>query len=170
MDGPFTILSAYKDNTVTIQRQDHVERVSANRVACAPKSVRPLTAAGPHAATSTDLAAKSQSGCTWVLDQTTSHRECDDVSLEFRVKWGGGWRPTWEPRTNLPEEAVTQCLVRRARAARLSTDANSPVATDANTAVLGVPLIDPYAIHNPDTHDAHSDIPDLSRPWLPSSS
>ena len=39
VDGPFTILCAHKDNTVTIHRRDLVERVSVNRVVRAPKTI-----------------------------------------------------------------------------------------------------------------------------------
>ena len=156
------------DNTVTIQRRDVVERVSANRVARALKLVRPVPAAGPYTNTTADLSANSQSGRTWIFEQVNSHRECDDGSLEFRVQWGGGWRPTWDPipRTNLPEDAVLQYLARRARAVRLSRKSKPPFAIIANTAVLGAPLFDPHTIQNTDPHDVHSDIPDLSRLWL----
>ena len=57
VDGPFPLLAAHKNSTVTIQRRDLVERVSANHVAGAPKSVRPVTDAGTHATTAPDLSA-----------------------------------------------------------------------------------------------------------------
>ena len=38
------------------------------------------------------------------------HRELDGGSLQFRVDWAGDWKPTWEPREFLPEEAISRYL------------------------------------------------------------
>lgn len=98
--GAFRILHVHKNNTVTIQRGDVVETVSANRVVRAPSSVVPVEP--DHAARPKYVAAKNVEGQTWVFDKILDHRELDDGALEFKMKWSGDWDPSWEPRENVP--------------------------------------------------------------------
>ena len=50
-----------------------------------------------------------------VMKKILDHRELDDGRLQFRVDWAGDWKPTWEPRAFLPEEAISRYLVKRKR-------------------------------------------------------
>ena len=62
-----------------------------------------------------DLEAKATEGRKWVIKNILDHRELDDGSLQFDVDWAGDWKPTWEPRAFLPEEATSRYLVKRSR-------------------------------------------------------
>ena len=50
-----------------------------------------------------------------VMKKILDHRELDDGSLQFCVYWAGDWKPTWEPRAFLPEEAISRYLFKRRR-------------------------------------------------------
>ena len=51
-----------------------------------------------------------------MFERIVAHRELGDGGLEFKVQWAGDWEPTWEPRENLPEEAVSRYFIRYRRA------------------------------------------------------
>ena len=112
--GPFRVLQV-EGRTVAIQRGDIVERVSADRVVLAPRHL-PVPETDLYEATPADLADKLTSGPTWLFKELKEHRTTSDGSLEFRVRWDRPEDDTWEPRENLPEEAISRYFARyRAR-------------------------------------------------------
>ena len=122
--GAFRIISIDKDtNTLVIQRGDVVERVSMNRVVRAPASAQLDETPDALQATSKDIAEKVTTGQTWVMKRILDHRELDDGSLEFRIDWAGNWRPSWEPRAYIPEEAISRYLARRRKQDRAAVRA-----------------------------------------------
>ena len=116
--GPYRVL-ANDRRTFVIQRDDEVERVNSDHVTYAPlpPDVPPPE---PLEATPEDLADKNTEGPTYLFDQIKDHRIRDDGKTEFLVKWYGYRQPTWQPRRNLPEEAIAEYLSRKRRKARAS--------------------------------------------------
>ena len=121
--GPYRVLFNDK-RTVYIDRDGLVERVNANRVVyTAPPDNAPTATATPE-----DLSNKVRTGPTYVVNRLSKHRMRNGV-LEFLVYWENYDKPTWEPRTHIPEELVSRyfATVRRKHASRLassSTNAN----------------------------------------------
>ena len=91
-------------NTLIIQRGDVVERLAMKRVVRAPSSAPVDEADAELQTNSKDLEDKVTEGKKWVMKRILDHREADDGTLEFRIEWAGKWKPTWEPRTHIPEE------------------------------------------------------------------
>ena len=122
VSGAFEIKKVNKNNTVVIQRGNETELVTANRLTRAPASAPVI---GPehaehaeHVATGQDLEEKNTEGDTYYFKKILDHRERDDGTLEFKLKWSGNWDPTWEPRANIPEESISRYLARVARKAK----------------------------------------------------
>ena len=114
--GPFQVKKVNKNNTVVIQRGDQVEVVTGNSLTQAPTSA---TAIEPDHATSTlELEEKNTEGKRYFFKKILDHRERTDGTLEFKLAWSGNWDPTWEPRPNVPEEAVSRYLNKVAREAK----------------------------------------------------
>lgn len=111
--GPFEVLDGF-GSTVIIKRGDVVENVSANRLTHAPYHSAPDRRSEDP--TPTDLAAKTTSGTTWVFKRILDHRENNRGTLDFKIEWDGDYRPTWEPREKIPEEAISRYFARLRRA------------------------------------------------------
>ena len=116
--GPHRVL-ANDRRTFAIQRDDEEERVNSDRL-----TYEPLLPDVPPPelleATLEDPAEKNTEGSTYVFDQNKDHRIRDDGKTEFLVKCYGYRQPTWQPRRNLPEEAIAEYLSRKRRKARAS--------------------------------------------------
>ena len=112
VSGPFEVKEVF-DNTISIQRGDIVERVSTDRVTPAPKGL-PIRTSSTDA-TALDFARKQRSGQTWLFDKILNHRETGDNSVEFKIQWTGDYEPTWEPRDNVPEEAISRYFAKYKR-------------------------------------------------------
>ena len=112
--GAFRVIKIDKaTNTVVIQRGDVVERVAMNRVVRAPASAPVDDTPDNSQATTKDIEEKVTEGDNWVMKGILDHRELDDGTLEFRIDWAGKWKPTWEPRKYIPEEAISRYLAKR---------------------------------------------------------
>ena len=61
---------------------------------------------------------KNLEGRTYVFDKTLKHRVNKDGSLDFLIKWHGYKKPTWQPRSDIPEEAISYFLSSKRRSAR----------------------------------------------------
>lgn len=118
VEGPYKVLEV-NDRTIVIQRGDVVERVSADRTTPAPTPPQPKIA-NVHDASPKDLLQKNIEGETWLVESILEHRKNKHNQYEFRVDWVGDYEPTWEPRSNIPEELVSRYF---AHAAKLSKSA-----------------------------------------------
>ena len=107
--------------TVVIQRGNVVERVSMNRVTRAPRTAKVIGPDTPHAlsATPADLAEKSTEGRSYYFKSILDHRTLDDGSVEFKLDWEG-YKPTWTPRRDVPEESISRYFARLANSRRNS--------------------------------------------------
>ena len=124
--GAFRVVKVDKEtNTVVIQRGDVVERVAMNRVVRAPASAPVDDAPDALQATTKDIEEKVTEGEKWVMKGILDHRELDDGSLEFRIDWAGKWKPTWEPRQYIPEEAISRYLTKRRKKDRAAARGRS---------------------------------------------
>ena len=95
-----------------IERDGNIERVSANRVTYAPPpDDAPLLE--PLAATEKDLQKKNLEGPKYVMEEIVDHRVLSSGAVEFRIKWYGYGEPTWQPRSDIPEEAIATYSSRR---------------------------------------------------------
>ena len=94
-----------------------MERVNSDRVTYAPPPPD-VPPSEPLETTLEDLADKNTEGPTYLFDHIKDHRIRDDGKTEFFVKWYGYRQPTWQPRRNLPEEAIAEYLSRKRRKAR----------------------------------------------------
>ena len=105
-EGPHQVL-ANDDNTFVIQRGADVERVNADRVVPAPT---PAHAQQMHelAATPADLAEKNTRGPEYLFETILDHRVTRGQNVEFLVKWSPPFEPDWQPRQNVPEEAIAR--------------------------------------------------------------
>ena len=113
--GPFRVLKVDNTNTAVIQRGDVVERVSMDRLVRAPANAVVVGEEDAHelSATAKDLAEKNTDGESYAFKSILDHRERDDGSLEFKIDWVGNYDPSWQPRANIPEEAISRYLARR---------------------------------------------------------
>ena len=111
--GPFRVIKNDK-RTLMIERDGNIERVSANRVRYVPP---PDNAPPPEAlaATEKDLQEKNLEGPKYVMEEILDHRVLSSGAVEFRIKWYGYGEPTWQPRSDIPEEAIATYLSRRRR-------------------------------------------------------
>ena len=114
--GPYRVL-ANDRRTFVIQRGDEVERVNSDRITYAPPPPE-VPPPEPLEATPEDLAEKSTEGRTYLFDRIKDHRILDDGKTEFLIKWHGYKQPTWQPRRDISEEAISQYLSRKRRKAR----------------------------------------------------
>ena len=107
--GAFRVIKVDKaTKTVIIQRGDVIERVAMNRVVRAHASAAVYDTPDDLQATKKEIEQKVTEGDTWVMKGILDHRELDDGTLEFRIDWAGKWKPTWEPRKYIPEEAISR--------------------------------------------------------------
>ena len=113
ISGPFRVLRV-DANTVTIQRGDVVERVSRDRITLAPKQA--IRGARPEDPQPKHLAAKRTTRRSYNFSKILAHRERDNGELDFRIQWDGQYKPTWEPRDCIPEEAFSRYFARYRRA------------------------------------------------------
>ena len=112
ISGPFRVLG-HDSNTIAIQRGEVVERISRDRVTLAPKQAI-TKAARIGDAQPKHLQAKRNSGRSYTFSKILSHRELQNGDLEFKISWYGNYKPTWEPRDCVPEEAIS-CYFARYR-------------------------------------------------------
>ena len=113
--GPFRVLKN-DGRTVVIQRNEDVERINADRITYAPP---PGNAPPPEAfAPAGNDIDKNSEGPTYAVDNLLQHRVTSDGTLEFRVKWFGYTKRTWEPRRNIPEELILRYFVQHRRTLR----------------------------------------------------
>ena len=105
-EGPYRVLLNDR-RTFVIQRGDVVERVNSDRITYAPPppDTPPIH---PFAASTQDVLAKSVEGQTYVVDRLIGHRLADDGSLHFNVKWADYDTPSWQPRSDVPEELISR--------------------------------------------------------------
>ena len=61
---------------------------------------------------------KNLEGRKYVFDKILKHRVNTDGSLELLIKWHGYKKPTWQPRSDIPEEAISYYLSNKRRSAR----------------------------------------------------
>ena len=98
---------------------DRLVRAPANSVVVGEED--PLD----FSATAQDLADKNTDSETFAFKSILDHRELDDGSLEFLIDWVGDYSPSWQPRANIPEEAISRYLARRRRADRQAAQPRS---------------------------------------------
>jgi len=148
--GAYEVLEVNKETkTVVIQRGDVTERVSMNRVTRAPASAKVVGPSPPypHAATQRDLSEKTTTGRSYYFKSILDHRTLADGTVEFKLDWEG-YRPTWQPRQDVPEESISRYLARLAtRRAR-------------EAAQSSVNLFVPPSLPPPLPRSAYSDIVD----------
>ena len=58
------------------------------------------------------LTAKRTSGRSYTFTKILGHRVQSNGDLEFKISWDGSYKPTWEPRDSVPEEAISRYFVR----------------------------------------------------------
>ena len=104
--GPYRVL-VNDGRTFVIQRGEVVERVNSDRVTYSPPppDAPPLP---PFAATTADVLEKNIEGQTYVVDALIDHGYDDHGVLQFLVRWAGYDTPTWQPRSDIPEELVSR--------------------------------------------------------------
>ena len=114
--GPYRVITNDK-RTFVIQRGEQVKRVNADQVTYAPP---PLNAPPPEPleATEQDVRDKKLEGRTYVFDKILKHRVNKDGSLDFLIKWHGYKKPTWQPRSDISQEAISYYLSNKRRSAR----------------------------------------------------
>ena len=105
ISGPYSVLG-HDSNTILIQRGDVFERVSSDRVTLAPKKAA-TRAARLGDAQPEHLTAKGTRGRSYTFRKILSHRELNTSDLEFKLSWDGTYKPTWEPRDCVPDEAIS---------------------------------------------------------------
>ena len=113
--GTYRVL-ANDRRTFVIQRGDEVQRDS-DRISYAPRPPE-VPSPEPLEATPEDLAEMSTEGRTYLFDRIKDHRILDDGKTEVLIKLHGYKQPTWQPRRDIPEEAISQYLSRKRRKAR----------------------------------------------------
>ena len=86
-----------------------------DRLVRAPTNAKVVGEDASHelSATAKDLADKNTTGESFAFKSIMDHRELDDGSLEFKIDWVGDYEPSWQPRANIPEEAISRYLARR---------------------------------------------------------
>ena len=71
------------------------------------------------------------------MKRILDHREADDGTLEFRIEWAGKWKPTWEPRTHIPEESIFRYLISQRKRDERPRRRTNPLGTDAPDVGVG---------------------------------
>ena len=104
--GPYRVL-LNDGRTFVIQRGDVVERVNSDRVTYSPPPPDAPTPL-PFAANTADIIAKNIDGRTYLVDKLLDHGYDADGRLQFLVKWSGYDQPSWQPRTDIPEELISR--------------------------------------------------------------
>ena len=94
-----------------------MERVNADRVTYAPP---PMNAPPPEPleATEQEVRDKKLEGPTYIFDKILKHRVNAAGSLKFLIKRHGYKKPTWQPRSDIPEEEISYYLSNKRRSAR----------------------------------------------------
>ena len=105
-EGPYRVLLNDK-RTFVIQRGEVVERVNSDRVTYSPPPPN-VPPPKPFEATTADILEKNIDGQTFVVDELLEHSVDEDGTLQFLVKWAGYDEPTWQPRSDIPEELVSR--------------------------------------------------------------
>ena len=72
----------------------------------------------PLEATEQDGRDKNLEGRMYVFDKILKHRVNTDSSLEFLIKWDRYKKPTWQPRSDIPEMAISYYLSNKRRSSR----------------------------------------------------
>ena len=90
-----------------IQRREVVERVNSDRVTYAPppENAPPILR---FEASTTDILEKNIDGQTYLVDKLLEHRIHDDGNMHFLVKWIDYPEPSWQPRSDIPEELISR--------------------------------------------------------------
>ena len=110
---PYRVLG-HDSNTTVVQRGEVVERVSRDRVTLAPKQA--ITRVARYGdAQPKHLQAKRTSGRSYPFSRILGHRELQNGDLEFKISWDANYKPTWEPRDFVPEEAISRYFARYRR-------------------------------------------------------
>ena len=113
ISGPYRVLG-HDSKTIAIHRGEVIERVSRDRVTLAPKQAT-TRAARIEDAQPKHLQATRTSGRSYTFSKILGHRELQNGDLEFKVSWDGNYKPTWELRDWVPEEAISRYFERYLR-------------------------------------------------------
>ena len=105
-EGPYRVLLNDK-RTFVIQRGEVVERVNSDRVTYAPppENAPPILR---FEASTADILEKNIDGQTYLVDKLLEHSIHDDGSMHFLVKWIDYPEPSWQPRSDIPEELISR--------------------------------------------------------------
>ena len=122
-EGPYRVLLNDK-RTFVIQRGEVVERVNSDRVTYAPppENAPPILR---FEASTADILEKNIDGQTYLVDKLLEHSIHDDGSMHFLVKWIDYPEPSWQPRSDIPEELISRYF------AKIRVDQDRPVVTDS---------------------------------------
>lgn len=55
-----------------------------------------------------DLTAKTREGKAWLFENILGHMVSPEGPLQFHIQWNGPYKPTWEPRPHVSEEAIAK--------------------------------------------------------------
>ena len=105
-EGPYRVLLNDR-RTFVIQRGHVVERVNSDRITYAP----PPNDSPPmmrYAATTTDILEKTIDGRTYLVDRLLDHNIEANGRMTFLVQWEDYDTPTWQPRSDIPEELISR--------------------------------------------------------------
>ena len=105
-EGPYKVLLNDR-RTFVIQRGEVVERVNSDRITYSPPPPN-VPSPKPFEATTADILEKNIDGTTYVVDALLKHGFDDNGTLQFLVKWVGYDTPTWQPRSDIPEELISR--------------------------------------------------------------
>ena len=92
---------------------DRLVRAPANTKAPAKAKVAGEDDSHALSSKAKDLADKNTEGESFAFKSFLDLRELDDGNLEFKIDWVGDYDPSWQPRPNIPEEAISRYLARR---------------------------------------------------------
>ena len=105
-EGPYRVLLNDK-RTFVIQRGEVVERVNSDRVTYAPPPENAPRRLRFEASTA-DILSKNIDGRTYLVEKLLEHNIEDDGGMHFLVKWEDYPTPTWQPRSDIPEELISR--------------------------------------------------------------
>ena len=105
-EGPYRVLLNDK-RTFVIQRGEVVERVNSDRVTYAPPPENAPRRLRFEASTA-DILSKNIDGRTYLVERLLEHNIEDNGDMHFLVKWEDYPIPTWQPRSDIPEELISR--------------------------------------------------------------
>lgn len=110
VEGSYQVLGQ-DQHTEAMQRKELLERTTAGRVTLTPRQTDVPTIS-PESASEKDTHYKNMEGTPWLYPRIMDDCLKDDNQLEFLLSWSPNFEATWEPRSNLPEEAISKFLAR----------------------------------------------------------